>query len=202
MIKVILPFFIFSGIIIAVYSKQIVVSWAGNNYIESFQLLSLFGLFFILNAINVPSTNLQVSLEKLRDLYLINTLIVIFFWFGIYFTIDHLGVVSFAFFKVLSAIITSIYLTIIISKMINLKPILYLYKYGKLFIVPLISLFIVYEVLHSHIVLEKGALNFLMVSLTMVITFTTAIAVLLYISKFYRNEYKMYLEKILKIKNE
>jgi O-antigen/teichoic acid export membrane protein len=201
LIKVILPFFIFSGIIIAIYSKQIVISWAGNNYIESFQLLSLFGLFFILNAINVPSTNLLVSLEKLKDLYFINTLIVVFFWVGVYFTISHLGVISFAFFKFLSAIITSIYLIIIISKIIKLKPILYIYKYGKLFILPLISLFIVYEILHSYIVLEKGVLNFLMVSLIMITTFIFAFLVLLYTSKFYRNEYKMYLEKVLKIKN-
>jgi hypothetical protein len=112
-----------------------------------------------------------------------------------------LGVISFAFFKFLSAIITSIYLIIIISKIIKLKPILYIYKYGKLFILPLISLFIVYEILHSYIVLEKGVLNFLMVSLIMITTFIFAFLVLLYTSKFYRNEYKMYLEKVLKIKN-
>jgi hypothetical protein len=140
-------------------------------------------------------------LEKLKDLYFINTLIVVFFWVGVYFTISHLGVISFAFFKFLSAIITSIYLIIIISKIIKLKPILYIYKYGKLFILPLISLFIVYEILHSYIVLEKGVLNFLMVSLIMITTFIFSFLVLLYTSKFYRNEYKMYLEKVLKIKN-
>lgn len=102
LIDIVTPLIIIPILTISNMSSLFVLSWLGGNYIDSINILKLLILSNFLAFIFYPTSLLLTAKEKLKELFIINTLLPILFWLGIYFTSNIFGVISFAIFKFLA----------------------------------------------------------------------------------------------------
>ncbi|WP_264531341.1 polysaccharide biosynthesis protein [Flavobacterium sp. N502540] len=98
-ISISFPVVVLPIIAIVIFSKPFVISWVGLEYQESIQIVQLLIACNILAFISYPAGMLMVAHEKLKEMYIVSFLMPIIYWVGIYFTIDLLGLKSFALFK-------------------------------------------------------------------------------------------------------
>ncbi len=98
-----MPIFVLIVISIIILSNNIVLTWAGTGYIQSGIILTLLAIKFLYSFIVHPGSNMLVTLERIKEMYWINIVIVLVFWSGVFLTEKQLGVISFAGFKLLSA---------------------------------------------------------------------------------------------------
>lgn len=197
LVKLIFPFFVFSSVLIVIYSKEIILTWTGQNFIYASYVLPFFALFFMLNFINVPAGNLMISLERIKELYIINTIIPVFFWIGVYLTIGYINVISFALFKFLSAILACFFLINKLAGFLDIKIVSSILNYSKLLTLPLLSFIIIYVVFKPWLPTELGTFNFLTISFIMLVNLVIGYMILFQISIFYKNEYFKYIKKII-----
>ena len=200
LVKLILPFFVFSSVLIALYSKEIILTWIGPDFIEASIVISFFTLFFMLNFVNVPSGNLMISLERIKELYIINTIIPVFFWIGVYLTISYIDILSFALFKFLSALLASFFLINKLSNFLKINIVSSIFRYSKVLILPLLIFIIIYFVIKPYLPSELSITNFLIILLLLLINFLLGYFILFQISSFYKNEYFKYVKKIFNLK--
>ena len=143
----------------------------------------------------------MVSLERIRELYIINTFIPLFFWFGVYSTISYIDIVSFALFKLVCAIFASIYLVYKISEFLQIKPIHLFLKYVKFLILPLIAFVMINLIIKPYLPLQMSTVNFLIISFVLLINFLIGYYILFLTSSFHKNEYYKYFKKFINLKN-
>jgi O-antigen/teichoic acid export membrane protein len=93
------PIVVFPIIAVIIFAKPIVISWVGENYTSSIEIVRWLVLCNILAFISYPAGMLMVAHEKLKVTYFLNFCLPFIYWFGIYLTINKLGVSSFALFK-------------------------------------------------------------------------------------------------------
>ncbi len=111
-----MPLIVMIVLSIIVLSKNIILTWAGAEYIDSSILLALLSASYLFSFIRIPGANMMVALEKIKEMYLINALMVLIFWGGIILTSNYWGVGSFAIFKLLAGIFaTAFYLRILVN---------------------------------------------------------------------------------------
>ena len=108
MIVTLSPLIIFPILVVSITAEPFVISWVGDSYIESSQLVSLMVLSFLPYFIKEPVTNYLYAVEKNRinmRLFVFNPLI---YWVGIILSYRLLGLMSFALFKFLAPLLLSI----------------------------------------------------------------------------------------------
>jgi len=105
-LKILLPVVIIPILTVSILSRPFILSWVGQQYNESIEIVSLLILCNILGFISYPAGALFVALERVRILYINALLIPIIYWAGIYLTFNYWGLKAFAVFKVLSFIIS------------------------------------------------------------------------------------------------
>ena len=93
------PIVVFPILTIFFFSKAIVISWVGIEYQDSIIIVQLLVACNILAFISYPAGMLMVAQKKLSEMYIINFLMPVIYWLGIYMTLGFLGVQSFALFK-------------------------------------------------------------------------------------------------------
>ena len=115
-LKITLPIVIFPIIAVVMYARPIVISWVGVDYEKSIDIVQWLVLCNILAFITYPSGMLMVALERIKEIYILNFIIPIIYWTGVYLTINTLGVKSFAVFKFVAFLISGLmYLRISLS---------------------------------------------------------------------------------------
>ena len=93
------PIVVFPVLAIVFFAKPIVISWVGNDYNDSIEVVTWLVLCNIFAFVSYPAGMLMVALEKLKSINFLNFIMPILYWTGIYLTINYKGVVSFAIFK-------------------------------------------------------------------------------------------------------
>lgn len=96
-------------ITVSVFATPFVISWVGNQYIESAVLVSIMALSFFPNFFKDPIGSYFIATERNKVLLKSNCLLPIVFWLGVITTVKWLGILSFAIFKFVSSAVTSIY---------------------------------------------------------------------------------------------
>jgi O-antigen/teichoic acid export membrane protein len=115
------PFVFFPIISIAIFAKPIILTWVGVVYISSvasFQLLVFCNIFAF---ITYPTNFMLLAKEKQNVLYKVNLFLPLIFWSGIYLTINKLGILSFALFKVVAFLFTAIFLYRVMIRYLKLN---------------------------------------------------------------------------------
>jgi O-antigen/teichoic acid export membrane protein len=102
------PFVVFPILAVELFSYPFILSWVGEKYLETINILRWLLLCNILAFISYPSGILLVALKKLKALYVVNILMPVVYWIGIFTTVSLFGVVSFAFFKFLIFLLSGI----------------------------------------------------------------------------------------------
>jgi len=133
-----IPIILFPLISIIILSDQIVLTWVGPQYFKSSLIITILCINFIFGPIRIPGANLLVAFERIKDMYIVNIVMVLVYWLGIILTIDFWGINSFAIFKLLSGGIAllfyakylikflDIHLSVILKSIITFAPPLFL----------------------------------------------------------------------------
>ena len=193
------PIFIFGVLIIVIFSDNLILSWAGNQYTDSALILILLSLCHFFNSIIIPGSNILVSLEKIKEMYFVNLTIVIVFWLGIYFTYKKLGLISFPFFKLISTLISAVFYFNFLLKLLDISFFNILLKILKNLFLPLLVLYVCLINLLDFLPIYKSNFNFIIVFCYSLLSILIAFISLFLTSKNYRKEFKIYFIKILNI---
>lgn len=107
-IRLTFPLVVFPLVALTMMSQGVVISWVGNDYVASVEVVRWLVLCNILGFVSYPAGLMLVACEKIGKMYFQSILIVIIFWGGIGFTIGNWGVEAFARFKFLAFTINGI----------------------------------------------------------------------------------------------
>ena len=192
-----MPIFVLIIISIIILSKNIVLSWAGNEYMQSGIILSLLAINFMYSFIRVPGANILVALERIKEMYWINFISVVVFWAGVFLTKNFFGVNSFAIFKLLSGTLVILFYFRFLMSYLK-KGIMEFLKSTifRMFIPIIIQasfLFLVKDYLPD----TKGKINLLIVIGVGGIGSLLGFITLYLTSTYYKSEFNHYLSKIL-----
>lgn len=115
------PLVVLPIIAVFIFAKPLVISWVGVNYLEAIDVVKVLILCNIFAFISYPAGMLLVAKERLKDMYIINILIPIVYWSGIFLSINYYGVLSFALFKTISFILSCLIYLIFSLKFLDMS---------------------------------------------------------------------------------
>lgn len=108
MILMFAPVLVIPIMTISLFAKPFVISWVGENYVDSSILVSLLVLSFIPNFVKDPISSYFVSRENNRILVKYNILMPMVYWIGIVLSVKYLGLASFASFKSIAPLVPAV----------------------------------------------------------------------------------------------
>lgn len=197
-----MPIFVFLVTSLILLSKNIVLSWAGIDFEASGLIVSLLAVQFMYSFIIVPGTNVLTVLVRIKEMYLINLVMVVVFWGGVFATVSFWGVISFAFFKMIAATIVMLFYLHFFLDFLEISLIRFLRQTFFRLIIPVVVQ-VSFLILVSGFLPEvKGKINLLIVVSMGGISVLLGFLTLYFTSNYYKEEYKRYIYKFVKIKNE
>lgn len=134
--------------ILAVFfcAEPFVISWLGDNYVDSIILVKFFVAGIILTFISSPAGLYITAIQRVRVLYINSLIIVITYWGGILVFKDVMGVTIFAIMKAIAFILSAIYISIVVFGLLKESLGAYLWHLIKRYTVPLcVSVFMFYK---------------------------------------------------------
>jgi len=108
-IRLTMPVVVFSVTPILLLSEEFVMAWVGSDYDSSVPLLIFLMLSNLFLFIGTPGSYLIVTMEKVRVIYALNTVMSLVYWLGIVVFINQMGVLAFAVFKFISFFIATLF---------------------------------------------------------------------------------------------
>lgn len=155
------PIVVLPIIAVEVFANPIVMTWVGSDYSASIPIMRWLVLCNFLAFISYPAGMLLIALKKIKSIYLVNLLMPIIYWGGIWMTYKIWGLESFAIFKFLAFTLSGfIYINVTlkflgISFMEYLRKLVYPYLFS-------LSVFVVLLLLGDSLFIEeKNKLNLL-----------------------------------------
>ena len=102
------PVVVFPIIVFVYVTDPFILSWVGDIYEPSVKITRWLVLCNILGFVAYPAGMLLYAFERIKSMYLINTISVILFWCGVILTLNKYGIESFAIFKFVTFILSGI----------------------------------------------------------------------------------------------
>lgn len=165
-IKTTMPLVVFPVISVLILKKPLVLSWVGSDYLSSVNIVLFLVLASIFTFISVPTSTIIKALVKIKQLYLINTIMAITYWAGIIITIKSLQVESFAIFKFVAFAIANILYFVFALNFLEMSIFQFIKKVILPFVVPASFLILSLIIIEPFLPITKGKVNLLMVVLT------------------------------------
>jgi len=137
-VKLTFPIVVIPILVVSILSKSFILSWVGTQYFASIEVVSTLILCNMLAFISYPAGILFNTLERIQILFISALLIPIVYWIGIIVTCDHLGLMSFAIFKIVSFVIGASFYFIYALKELNIKAHQFLKSVILPYILPMI----------------------------------------------------------------
>jgi O-antigen/teichoic acid export membrane protein len=157
-----IPIFLFPLISIIILSDQIVLTWVGPQYFKSSLIITILSINFIFGPIRIPGANLLVAFERIKDMYIVNIVMVLVYWIGITLTIEYWGVNSFAIFKLVSGGIAVLFYLKFLILFLNINSIS-IYKLIKNLFIPVIIQIIILTMGNAYLPIIQGPFNLIIV---------------------------------------
>ena len=158
------PFILIPIISAFLLIEPLIINWVGVQYIESINIAAFLIIVNVTAFISIPSSTILFALEKVKPIFVINTLMAGTFWIGVLFTSKYWGIQSFAIFKFISVMVVSIlYLRISLQVLkIGFNDFI---KLLSPIILPIIFLFISLKYIEKYIPVGQGTYNLMLVIL-------------------------------------
>jgi len=188
-----MPILFFTITSIVVLSKKIILCYVGVDYTNSFIILSILAINYCFAFITTPGSNIIVSLERIKEIYKINFIMVLVFWTGIFFTITYWGIYSFPIFKLIAGIISVYFYLKILLKFMNISFMSFMRKSLFQITVPLIIQIIFLIIILPFLPETKGTLNLFIVIGVGGFAALLGFLSLYLISNYYKLEVKKYI---------
>jgi len=155
------PIVVFPILSVVIFAKPIVISWVGETYSSSIEIVRWLVLCNILAFISYPAGMLMIAQEKLKSIYFLNLLMPVIYWGGIYVTINSVGINSFAIFKCIIFVFSGIVYLVYSLNYLKISA----YTFFKKCIVPYIPailfIIVVLNYVKDFFVTDKSKINLL-----------------------------------------
>lgn len=162
-IKTTMPVVVFTIVPIIVLAEPFILSWVGNQYQSSVLITKFLIASNLFLFINIPGSYIIMSFERIRELYLINTLIAVVFWIGVFLLFDNLGSLSFAVLKLVVAIIAMLFYLKVALDFIKINLFSFFKKTVIKLAIPVAIQIIVLSLIMSKFNMEKSEVELLLV---------------------------------------
>lgn len=193
-IKTTMPLVVFPVISVLILKKPLVLSWVGSDYLSSVNIVLFLVLASIFTFVSVPASTIIKALEKIKQLYLISSVMALTYWVGIIATIKIWNIESFAIFKFVSFAIANIFYFVVALNFLKMSFFQFIKKIIIPFIFPASFLIISLLIVEPFLPTIKGKANLLMVVLTGAI-FSSLSMFLYYVSS---NEFRFYMKNLFR----
>lgn len=199
--KLFFPICVTPLLVLFVLSKPFVVSWVGWDYEESSGVLRCLLLCNILAFISYPSGIYLTALKKLNALYVSSTIIVLVYWSGVLFLYNHIGVCAFALMKAIGMIISALYATFVVFKMMSESFLLFIFQLFRCYLIPTFLNILLLYFMEPFMMLEKGH-DKLIINISIIIGAGVISFLSFYlVSPFFRKEVNIIICQLIKSKD-
>lgn len=177
------PLVVFPLVAVSIMARGIVISWVGVEYSQSVEIVQWLVLCNTLGFISYPAGMLMLAQEKLKQMYIVNMLMPVIFWVGVFSTLSLWGVNSFAIFKFVAFIISGVVYLWFSLKFLNISMLCFLRKVILPYLLPLVIMIGILFSLQDVCVTEKSKLNLLINALIVGVAILIATGLSLYTNK-------------------
>jgi O-antigen/teichoic acid export membrane protein len=150
---------------VCLMAKPLILSWVGSQYTESINIARFLILCNLFAFITYPASLLIMAQERIKEMYMVNTLIPVVYWCGIVLSFSVIGLISFAFFKFVAFTISAIVYFFIIQRYLSLSPAQLYHSYIRPVLLPVVFLFLATFIVADYMPAEKSKMN-LLISVT------------------------------------
>lgn len=157
------PLVVFPIIAITIMAKPVIITWVGTEYVDSIKIAQLLILCNLLAFITYPTSILLMAQEKIKEMYFVNTLLVLVFWGGILISFKYWDLHSFAIFKLIAFAISAIAYYSVMLKFLQVDIIYSLKMIIQPIILPIVFLVVTSFLFIDYLPQEKSRINFLIV---------------------------------------
>jgi len=162
-IVITLPIVLFPVITLVILMKPFILCWIGTKYTSSILVASLLMSSYLFSYISYPAGMLMMSLVKIKQMYVVNTIIAIVYWVGIALTIHDLNITSFGLFKSLAFFVAGIMYIRFSLKVTNLRFIDFFKTVYKPALLPVLAMSILLFFVRFYLPEEKERINLILV---------------------------------------
>lgn len=174
-IIILAPLVLFPILVYCFGCHSFILSWVGEEYLESIPLSIILVAGNLLAFINYPSSAVLTALNKAKAIIIASSFLPIVFYGGVFCTYFVIGIYSFAIFKTIAMIISSIYSFGVSIKVLNISIIEILKKLFINYALPISACCIVSSLVSSYMLSQhtsKGLLiNVIIMSFVIVVAF-------------------------------
>ncbi|WP_347023140.1 lipopolysaccharide biosynthesis protein [Bacteroides eggerthii] len=184
---ILFPFVCFPIIIFVISGDAFVASWVGNEYQDSIILSKILLLGNLFAFVSYPSQQYVTATNNIRGLYLLSIILPIIFYTGIGLSYFYWGIYSFAIFKAIAQLTSSIYSFIISLKKMSLNLGGILGSVAKNYSLSLLVVVLLSYVSISFMDSNKDAICLMKNILIMGFVFLVALIVIFWHSKYFKS---------------
>jgi len=182
------PLIVIPIITICLLVKPLILSWVGVQYTESVTIARFLILCNIYAFITYPTSMLLMAQERIKEMYLVNTLIPLIYWVGIILSYSQIGLNAFAFFKFVAFSISAIVYSYIISRYLNLSIRQSFQRYVCPILVPVIFLVAATFAINSYLPAEKSKINLTIVTTISLLLMALSFSLVYLLSTYFKEQ--------------
>jgi O-antigen/teichoic acid export membrane protein len=160
------PLVVIPIVTVSLLAKPLILSWVGGNYVDSVEITQLLVLCNLFAFITYPASMLLMAQERVKEMYIVNTLIPVIFWSGIILTYSFFGLKSFAIFKFIAFGISAVVYYFIMLKFLKINVMQSFKEIFRPILFPIIFLIVAAFIVKDFLPFEKSKLNLFMVAVT------------------------------------
>ena len=168
------PIVVFPIVTITLLASPLIQSWVGADYIESVRIAQFLVLCNLFAFIAYPTSIILMAKERIKEMYLVSTLIPIIYWTGIISTYHFFGLNSFAIFKFIAFVVSAIGYYLIMIRFLKIEVFQSIKEFFIPMMLPILFLIVACYITIDYLPIEKSKTNLLIV--TIVAAFMMAFA--------------------------
>lgn len=161
------PLVVFPTVALALVSRPLILTWVGNNYVESIDLMRCFVLGYSLSFISYTFSALLYVKSGVKEMYALSTIQTSVYWIGVFFSFSTFGLLSFGIFKLIAVIISEYFYFKISTKYLMSSTKELFFKVFRIIFLPLLFLIFTLYLASNFLPTEKSSNNlFIVIALT------------------------------------
>ena len=184
------PVVVIPIVTITLLASPLILSWVGINYLRSVEITQYLVLCNLFAFITYPASILLMAKERIKEMYLMSTLIPIIYWTGIISTYHFFGLKSFAIFKLIAFVASAIVYYIIMIRILKINVFQSIKEFFTPMLLPLLFLLGVSYLIIDHLPVEKSKINLLIVAVTAALMMASSFVIQYLMSSKIRNTLK------------
>lgn len=159
------PIVVIPIVTITLLASPLILSWVGVDYAESVEITQFLVLCNLFAFITYPTSIFLMAKERIKEMYLISTLIPIIYWTGIITTYHFFGLNSFAIFKFIAFGASAIGYYFIMIRFLKIEVFQSIKEFFIPMLLPLLFLIAASYITIDHLPIEKSKINLLIVAI-------------------------------------